>query len=87
MAISTMSKTTVRVSAIKVYSVLRDLEDRFNAIGATAEAERIKAQKELVLKNIGENADKSRGSSQSIKAISVGTIIERSTSIDWGQWG
>lgn len=71
--------TTVKVSAIKVYSALRDLEDRFNAIGAHDEAAKIREQKIAVLRNIGEVADKTT------KGTPVpGTILARSAPvIDW----
>ena len=70
------TKTTVKVSAIKVYAALRDLEDRLHAVGAHAEANLVRAQKLAVMRNIGAEGDKTQP-----------TIIPRaSATIDWGQW-
>ena len=67
------TKTTVKVSAIKVYSALRDLEDRLHAVGAHTEAAAVRVQKLAVIRNMGVEGDKTQP-----------TIIPRaSATIDW----
>jgi len=67
------TKTTVKVSAIKVYSVLRDLEDRLHAVGRHQDAATVRIQKLAVLRNMGAEADKTQP-----------TIINRAApTIDW----
>ncbi len=78
-------QTTVKVSSIKVWQCLSDLEDKLNAVGAYEEAAEVRIQKEAVLRNIAEVSDKSIPPS-SRKNMSVGEIINRSIEIDWGEF-
>ena len=76
------TKSTTRVKSINVYQILRDLEDALNAVGAHDEAQKVRAQKEAVLKNIGETADK-----KEYKTPFPGTLAKAVPTIDWGVWG